>query len=82
MHLASLIGNALVVVLGFAMLAVAKKGFSSEGIPLTASRRITGRTGQCTGLAIGLCGVLSIYVGGAMLVLRVIQLFIPVGAGT
>lgn len=80
MHLASLLGNTLGILLGLVLLALARKGFSSDGIPVTASRRITGRAGQGVGLVIGLFGVVMIYVGGALVVLRGVQLIIPVGA--
>jgi hypothetical protein len=71
--------NTLGILIGLVLLAVARKGFSSDGIPLTTTRRITGRAGQGVGIVIGLFGVLMIYVGGALVVLRGVQLIIPLG---
>ena len=70
MFVASLIGNSLTILLGIAMLGMAMKGFSPAGMPLTSDWRLTGRTGQCVGFIVGLCGVLSIFAGGSLLVLR------------
>ncbi len=81
MFVASLIGISLTILLGIAMLGLAMKGFSPAGMPLTSDWRLTGRTGQCVGFIMGLCGVLSIFAGGSILVLRGMQLVIPLRAG-
>ena len=81
MFVASLIGNSLTILLGIATLGLAMKGFSPAGMPLTSDWRLTGRTGQCVGFIVGLCGVLSIFAGGSLLVLRGMQSVIPLRAG-